>query len=85
MENTSLFEIDAPHEIYLSEDSLGDPSYKRISMNLSMLLNSVGCIPLVFSESKRGVLDRAIGDSRLPANHPINQNKVKIEFSNVDF
>jgi 6-phosphogluconolactonase len=85
LENTSLFEIDAPYEIYLSEDSLGDPSHKRITMNLSMLLNSVRCILLVSSESKRGVLDQAIGDSSLPVHHLINQNKIKIEFSDVDF
>ena len=85
LENISLFKIDAPHEIYLSKDSLGDPSHKRITMNLSMLLNSVRCILLVSSESKRGVLDQAIGDSSLPVHHLINQNKIKIEFSDVDF
>ena len=37
------------------------------------------------SESKRAVLDQAIGDSHLPVHHLINQNKVKIEFSDVDF
>jgi len=83
--NMSLFEVDAPHEIYLSENALGDPSYKRITMNLSMLLDSVRCILLVSSKSKREVLDQAIGDSRLPIYHLINQNKVKIEFSDVDF
>jgi 6-phosphogluconolactonase len=83
--NTSLFEVDAPHEIYLSKNALGDPSHKRITMNLSMLLNSVRCILLVSSESKRGVLDQAIGDSSLPVHHLINQNKIKIEFSDVDF
>ena len=82
---SSLFEVDAPHEIYLSENALGDPSHKRITMNLSMLLNSDRCILLVSSESKRAVLDQAIGDSRLPVHHLINQNKVKIEFSDVDF
>ena len=85
LENISLFELNAPHEIYLSQKSLGDPSHKRITMNLSMLLNSDRCILLVSSESKRGVLDRAIGDTRLPVHHLINQNKVKIEFSDVDF
>lgn len=83
--NLSLFKVDAPHEIYLSENALGHPSHKRISMNLSMLLNSDRCILLVSSESKRVVLDQAIGDSRLPVHHLINQNKVKIEFSDVDF
>ena len=83
--NTSLFEVDAPHEIYLSKNALGDPSHKRITMNLSMLLNSDRCILLVSSESKRAVLDQAIGDSRLPVHHLMNQNKVKIEFSDVDF
>jgi 6-phosphogluconolactonase len=83
--NLSLFKADAPHEIYLSENALGHPSHKRISMNLSKLLNSDRCILLVSSESKRAVLDQAIGDSRLPVHHLINQNKVKIEFSDVDF
>ena len=83
--NLSLFKVDAPHEIYLSENALGHPSHKRITMNLSMLLNSDRCILLVSSESKRGVLDQAIGDSRLPVHYLINQNKVKIEFSDVDF
>tara|TARA_B110000967_G_scaffold2426_1_gene2566 strand:+ start:375 stop:1010 length:636 start_codon:yes stop_codon:yes gene_type:complete len=83
--NTSLFEVDVPHEIYLSKNALGDPSHKRITMNLSMLLDSVRCILLVSSKSKREVLDQAIGDSRLPVYHLINQNKVKIEFSDVDF
>ena len=83
--NKSLFEVDAPHEIYLSKNALGDPSHKRITMNLSMLLNSDRCVLLVSSESKRGVLDRAIGDTRLPVHHLINQNKVKIEFSDIDF
>ena len=83
--NTSLFEVDALHEIYLSKNALGDPSHKRITMSLSMLLDSVRCILLVSSKSKREVLDQAIGDSRLPVYHLINQNKVKIEFSDVDF
>jgi 6-phosphogluconolactonase len=83
--NKSLFEVDAPHEIYLSKNALGDPSHKRITMNLSMLVDSVRCILLVSSKSKREVLDQAIGDSRLPVYHLINQNKVKIEFSDVDF
>jgi 6-phosphogluconolactonase len=85
LKNISLFELNAPHEIYLSQKALGDPSHKRITMNLSMLLSSDRCILLVSSESKRGVLDRAIGDTRLPVHHLINQNKVKIEFSDVDF
>ena len=83
--NMSLFKVDAPYEIYISENVLGHPSHKRISMNLSMLLNCDRCILLVSSESKRAVLDQAIGDSRLPVHHLINQNKVKIEFSDVDF
>ena len=83
--NMSLFKVDVPYEIYISENVLGHPSHKRITMNLSMLLNSDRCILLVSSESKRGVLDQAIGDSRLPVHYLINQNKVKIEFSDVDF
>lgn len=45
--NNSLFNEDAPHEIYLSDTPLGNPFHKRITMNLSTLLDTHRCILLV--------------------------------------
>ena len=85
LNNSSLFNINAPHEIYISNIPLGRPSHKRITMNLSMLLDTHRCILLVSSESKRRVLDQANDDVSLPLYHLINQNKIKLEFSDIDF
>ena len=85
LNNSSLFNINAPHEIYISDIPLGRPSHKRITMNLSMLLDTHRCILLVSSESKRRILDQANDDVSLPLYHLINQNKIKLEFSDIDF
>jgi len=85
LNNSSLFDMNAPHEIYISDIPLGTPSHKRITMNLSMLLDTHRCILLVSSESKRRVLDQAKNNANLPLYHLINQNKIKIEFSDIDF
>ena len=85
LNNSSLFNINAPHEIYISDNPLGTPSHKRITMNLSMLLDTLRCILLVSHESKRSVLDQATNDDSLPLYHLINQNKIKLEFSDIDF
>ena len=85
LNNSSLFNINAPHEIYISENPLGTPSHKRITMNLSMLLDTLRCILLVSNEAKRSVLDKANNDDSLPLYHLINQNKIKLEFSDIDF
>lgn len=85
LNNSSLFDMNAPYEIYISDIPLGTPSHKRITMNLSMLLDTHRCILLVSSESKRRVLDQAKNNANLPLYHLINQNKIKIEFSDIDF
>ena len=83
--NNSLFNVDAPHEIYLSDTPLGNPFYKRITMNLSMLLDTHRCILLVSSKLKRDLLDKALRDNKLPLYYLINQQKIKIELSDIDF
>ena len=83
--NNSLFNVDAPHEIYLSDTPLGNPFHKRITMNLSMLLDTHRCILLVSSKLKREFLDKALRDNKLPLYYLINQQKIKIELSDIDF
>ena len=83
--NNSLFNVDAPHEIYLSDTPLGNPFHKRITMNLSMLLDTHRCILLVSSKLKRDLLDKALRDNKLPLYYLINQQKIKIELSDIDF
>ena len=83
--NNSLFNEDAPHEIYLSDTPLGNPFHKRITMNLSMLLDTHRCILLVSSKLKRDLLDKALRDNKLPLYYLINQQKIKIELSDIDF
>jgi len=83
--NEALFDINASQDFYLSDIPLGDPSYQRITMTLSMLLNTQRCILLVSSTAKRMVLDRAKEDNSLPVYHLLNQNKLTIEFSDINF
>ena len=83
--NNSLFNVDAPHEIYLSDTPLGNPFHKRITMNLSMLLDTHRCILLVSSKLKRDLLDKALRDNKLPLYYLINQQKITIELSDIDF
>ncbi|MDB4243506.1 6-phosphogluconolactonase [Gammaproteobacteria bacterium] len=85
LNNSSLFNMNAPHAIYISDIALGTPSHKRITMNLSMLLDTHRCILLVSNQSKRSVLDQASNNVSLPLYHLINQNKIKVECSDIDF
>ena len=71
--NEALFDINANQDFYLSDIPLGDPSYQRITMTLSMLMNTQRCILLVSSAAKRMVLDRAKEDKSLPVHHLLNQ------------
>ena len=83
--NEALFDINANQDFYLSDIPLGEPSYQRITMTLSMLLNTERCILLVSSAAKRMVLDRAKEDKSLPVYHLLNQNKQTVEFSDINF
>ena len=82
---SSAFSIDADPDLICSEIPLGSPSSKRISMNLALLLNTKRCILLVTNSDKRLVLEKASTNNKMPLHFLINQDKTKLEFSDIDF
>ena len=79
------FDAEASPAIIVSDQELGAPSYKRISMNLSLLINTKRCILLVPSLEKRKIVEKAFTDDQLPLHFLLTQQKVKVEFSDLDF
>ena len=77
--------LNALPDFYTSKHVLGDPAYKRITMNLSMLMNTHRCILLVSSSSKRQIINEAKTNKELPIHYLLTQTKIKIECSDVDF
>ena len=82
---SSAFSIDAEPDFVCSDIPLGSPSYKRISMNLALLLNTKRCILLVTNSDKRLVVEKASTNNKMPLYFLINQDKTKLEFSDIDF
>ena len=82
---SSALSIDADPDFICSETPLGSPSYKRISMNLALLLNTKRCILLVTNSDKRLVVEKASTNNKMPLHFLINQDKTKLEFSDIDF
>jgi len=81
----NAFDVNVPPDLILSEQPLGSPSYHRISMNLSLLLNTNRCILLVTNLEKRRIVERAYTDDQFPLHFLLVQDKVKIEFLDIDF
>ncbi len=81
----NAFDVNAPPDLIISEQPLGSPSYHRISMNLSLLLNTNRCILLVTNSDKRRIVEQAYTDDQLPLHFLLTQDKSKIEFSDLDF
>ena len=79
------FNVEASPGIILSDQELGSPSHKRISMNLSLLINAKRCILLVPSPEKRKIVEKAFTDNQLPLHFLLTQKKIKVEFSDLDF
>ena len=79
------FDVNASPSIIASDQSLGSPSHRRISMNLSMLIDAKRCILLVPNSDKRKIVERAFKDKQLPLHFLLNQERTKIEFSDIDF
>ena len=79
------FDAAASPAIIVSDQELGSPSHKRISMNLSLLINTKRCILLVPSSEKRKIVEKAFTDDQLPLHFLLTQQKVKVEFSDLDF
>jgi 6-phosphogluconolactonase/glucosamine-6-phosphate isomerase/deaminase len=76
---------EASPAIIVSDQELGSPSYKRISMNLPLLINTKRCILLVPSPEKRKIVETAYTDNKLPLHFLLTQQKIKVEFSDLDF
>ena len=79
------FDVNASPSIIASDQNLGSPSHRRISMNLSMLIDAKRCILLVPNSDKRKIVERAYKDNQLPLHFLLNQERTKIEFSDIDF
>jgi len=85
LDHPSAFSSSANPDFIFSAKPLGQPAYKRVSMNLSMLLSSSRCILLVSNEAKRKIVQEGYQNSSLPIHFLLTQSKIKIEFSDVDF
>jgi len=85
LNNALAFDAYASPSIIVSDQDLGSPSHKRISMNLSMLIDAKRCILLVPNSDKRKIVDRAYKDNQLPLHFLLTQERTKIEFSDLDF
>ena len=83
--NADAFDITASPGLIISDQELGSPCYKRISMNLSLLMDTKRCILLVPNENKRKIVERALEDNQLPLHFLLNQKKTKVEFSDLNF
>lgn len=84
LNHSNAFDINAAPDFIVSDQPLGSPSYKRISMNLSMLLNTKNCILLVTNEDKRKIVDKAYTDKKLPLHYLLTQKKTMIQFSDLN-
>lgn len=85
LNNALVFDAYASPSIIVSDQDLGSPSHKRISMNLSMLIDAKRCILLVPNSDKRKIVERAYKDNLLPLHFLLTQERTKIEFSDLDF
>ena len=76
--NPDYFDIESDAEIFFTEP-MGNPFHKRVSMNLSMILESKNIFLLVSSEKKLEVLNKAKSDKSLPLFYLLNQKNTEIE------
>ena len=76
--NPDYFDIESDAEIFFTEP-MGNPCHKRVSMNLSMILESKNIFLLVSSEKKLQVLNQAKADQSLPLYYLLNQDKTDIK------
>ena len=76
--NPGYFDIESDAEIFFTEP-MGNPCHKRVSMNLSMILQSKNIFLLVSSKKKLQVLNQAKSDQSLPLYYLLNQNKVEVK------
>tara|TARA_B100001063_G_scaffold78566_1_gene73054 strand:- start:992 stop:1609 length:618 start_codon:yes stop_codon:yes gene_type:complete len=75
--NSDYFDPSSTPEIIYTE-ALGSPCHKRISMNLSMILQSNTIFLLIPSEKKLEVYEEAKKNKKIPLYFLLNQIKTKI-------
>ena len=76
--NPEYFDLESDPEIFFTEP-MGNPCHRRVSMNLSMILESKDIFLLVSSEKKSEVLNQAKSDKSLPLHYLLNQSKVDLK------
>ena len=65
VDNKECFDVDASPEIlFLGE--MGDPKHERVSMNLSLILQSKKIILISSSDQKNKIIEQAFTDKALP-------------------
>jgi 6-phosphogluconolactonase len=75
--NPNYFDLSSIPEIIYT-DALGSPCHKRISMNLSMILQSKKIFLLIPNEKKLDVYEEAKNNKKIPLYFLLNQTKTKI-------
>ena len=80
--NNLEFEVSAEPSI-ITTPALGNPKLPRISMNLSLILNSKRIILLANGKEKQAVLKSAEKDKMLPIYHLLKQTHVPIEIESL--
>ena len=76
--NKEYFDLYAEPDIFFTEP-MGSPCHKRVSMNLSMILQSENIFLLVSSNKKNDVLKQAESDKNLPLYYLLNQSRKEIK------
>ena len=75
--NSSYFEPSSTPEIIHTEP-MGSPCHKRVSMNLSMILQSNNVFLLIPNKKKLEVYEQAKNDKKLPLYFLLNQKNTTI-------
>ena len=78
VDNKECFDVDAnPEILFLGE--MGDPKHERVSMNLSLILQSKKIVLISSSDQKNKVIQQAFTDKALPLYFLLNQNIAEID------
>lgn len=75
---TVAFDLDVPAQI-IKTPPRGNPLVPRISMNLSMILESRNLYLMVAGAEKQDVYAQAKSDSRLPIHHLLKQQRTPLQ------
>jgi 6-phosphogluconolactonase len=79
--NPDYFNSLSSSEIIYTE-AMGNPFHKRVSMNLSMILQSDNLFLLISNKKKFEVYEQAKNNKDIPLYFLLNQNKAKVNITN---